>query len=51
MSKIAAKKARDSLAKAIYAYLFKHIISISNSTVDHKTPYIGIVDIAGFGME
>lgn len=45
----AAKRARDNLAKAIYKYILQHIIQTFNGEVDPSLPFIGILDITGFG--
>lgn len=46
-----AKKACDSLAKAIYANLCQNIIDTINANADvqNSMPYIGVLDVAGFG--
>lgn len=47
-----ANNARDALAKAIYSKLFDHIVSRINRSIPFKASsyYIGVLDIAGFGM-
>lgn len=45
----AAEKARDSLTKAIYKFVFQHIVHTFNGDMNASLPYIGILDIAGFG--
>lgn len=49
LPKEAAKKARDSLARAIYKCIFQHIIDTFNGDALFSSSYIGILDIAGFG--
>lgn len=49
LNEFAAKKNRDGLAKAIYACVMQHIISTINGNAENNSPYIGILDIAGFG--
>lgn len=47
-----ANNARDALAKAIYSKLFDHIVGRINKSIPFKASsyYIGVLDIAGFGM-
>lgn len=54
LSTFAACKARDTLAKNLYAYLFQSIVSYINQafTYDHQnnqSASITLIDIAGFG--
>lgn len=51
LSKQAAVKGRDSLARGIYLYVLQHIIDIFNGNVKYSSSYIGILDIAGFGKK
>lgn len=50
LSEASAIKVRDSLAKAIYKFIKDHIIEMFNKTEELSMPYIGIFDIAGFGL-
>uniref|UniRef100_A0A6M2DFQ7 Putative myosin class ii heavy chain n=1 Tax=Xenopsylla cheopis TaxID=163159 RepID=A0A6M2DFQ7_XENCH len=45
-----ASSARDALAKALYSYLFDHIVNRINQSIPFKAScyYIGVLDIAGF---
>ena len=47
-----AQSARDALAKAVYARLFDYIVSRVNQSLPFTSSksYIGVLDIAGFGM-
>lgn len=47
-----ANNARDALAKAIYSKLFDHIVCRINQSIPFQASsyYIGILDIAGFGL-
>ena len=47
-----ANNARDALAKAIYSKLFDHIVCRINQSIPFQASsyYIGILDIAGFGV-
>ena len=53
LKKDQATNARDALAKALYMKMFDHIVGRINQcfpfTSSHT--YIGVLDIAGFGME
>jgi myosin-6 len=48
-----AQNARDALAKAIYIKLFDYIVSCVNKAIPFgsSTNFIGLLDIAGFGVE
>lgn len=51
MSVNEAMRARDSLAKSIYKQLFSLLVRIMNAKPESDTmQYIGILDIAGFGL-
>lgn len=54
MTKVAAERARDCLAKGIYARLFRQMMlqinSRSLSLSSTSTYSIGVLDIAGFGI-
>ena len=47
-----ASSARDALAKAVYGRMFDYIVESVNKAIPfaHSVSYIGILDIAGFGM-
>jgi myosin-6 len=47
-----ANNARDALAKAVYSNLFDYIVQRINKSIPFKASsyYIGVLDIAGFGM-
>lgn len=47
-----ANSARDALAKALYSRLFDRIVKYINESIpfSSSTYYIGVLDIAGFGM-
>jgi len=47
-----ANSARDALAKAVYSNLFDYIVQRINKSIPFKASsyYIGVLDIAGFGM-
>lgn len=47
-----ANNARDALAKALYSRLFDCIVANINQSIpfSFSTYYIGVLDIAGFGM-
>ena len=47
-----AASARDALAKAVYGRMFDYIVESVNKAIpfSHSVSYIGILDIAGFGM-
>lgn len=48
-----ANNARDALAKAIYSNLFDYIVNRINQSIPFQASssyYIGVLDIAGFGM-
>lgn len=51
LSKGVATRARDSLVKAIYKHIFQFVIDTFNRDVDVDVslPYIGLIDITGFG--
>lgn len=43
-------KTRNTLAREIYGIIFGKLLSAFNYQHDHNTiPYIGIIDMAGFG--
>ncbi len=46
------QNARDGLAKVIYDRLFELLVTTINKAIpqSNKTAYIGLLDIAGFGM-
>jgi hypothetical protein len=48
-----ANNARDALAKAVYSNLFDYIVQRINKSIPFKASsyYIGVLDIAGFGMK
>ena len=47
-----ASNARDALAKAVYSRLFDYIVDRVNQAIPFSSScnYIGVLDIAGFGM-
>jgi len=47
-----ANSARDALAKAVYSNMFDYIVQHINISIPFKASsyYIGVLDIAGFGM-
>lgn len=47
-----ASSARDALAKSVYSKLFDYIVKRVNDSLPFKSSqnYIGVLDIAGFGM-
>lgn len=47
-----ANSARDALAKALYSNLFDHVVRSINRSIPFQASsyYIGVLDIAGFGM-
>jgi len=49
---VEAQSARDALAKAIYAKLFDYIVFRVNQSLPFSSSksYIGVLDIAGFGL-
>ena len=48
----AANSARDAFAKSIYAKLFDYIVTRVNNSLPfgESKAYIGVLDIAGFGL-
>lgn len=45
-----AKRARDSIAKSIYKDLFHLLVHKMNNIESESSNFIGILDIAGFGL-
>jgi len=52
LSPAQAATGRDALAKAIYSNLFDHVVTCVNKCFPFQSSsnYIGVLDIAGFGM-
>lgn len=50
--KFSAVRTQDSMTKIIYSRLFKFLIDTINENIEYPMceQYIGILDIAGFGM-
>lgn len=57
LDKFLAERARDSMMKTMYSHLFEYLIRAVNGNgqinpnINHSSQqYIGILDIAGFGV-